>query len=188
MKRLLPFLLTASLVAFSLILTACQPSPYTLGHHPTKAVAPDLTIELFVEGDPQSTDPLTHQSRYVLEPDRSLHIAVNGQAQRQTYPPFVKYLTRDQMQAFAQLIQNHQLMQATGSKTQDSAHDHAVRYQLSLTSWGKTNHLTTTLDASPGIKALLELFIETGPVHPSGQLKPTAPLLLFHSPSSVESP
>ena len=192
---MLPAFIACLLLPVLLLLLGCQPSQRNLDRHPTNTVPPDLSIELFIDGDPQSTEPLTHQSRYVLEPDGSLHIAVNRQAKVRTYPPFIKFLTRTQMQSFSDLIQTHNLMHARSSETGDSskraesaADKKIVRYQLSLSAWGKTNHLTSTLDGTPGLRALVKQFIEAGEVQPSGQIKPPPPAYLFHSPSSVESP
>lgn len=176
------------LVALLCLMLGCQSASHA--QHKPGEVPPDLSIELFIQGDPLSPDPLTHRSRYLLEADRSLHIALNAQTQRQTYPPFVRFLTHAQMMHVANLIDEHKLMQAASIKTDDADSDNKepVTYTLNLMAWSKTRRISTTLEATPGVRVLLEYLIEVGKVQPTGQTLPKPTVLPFHSPVSVESP
>lgn len=181
-------ILLACTFAFTMLQTGCT-SQTTRSRHHASSVPPDLSIAIYIDGDPLSPDPVRHRSRYLLEPDRSLHIAVNQDAAKYTYPPFVKFVTLQEMRAFAKLLDEHQLMHETSAApAAGSADQPRVTYQVNLEAWGKTHHFTTTLDASPGVRALLNALIEAGPVQPSGQIKPAAPTLIFHSPTPMETP
>lgn len=172
------------------LLPGCTSQTARSQHH-ARSVPPDLSIAIFIDGDALSPNPVLHRSRYLLEPDRSLHIAVNQDAAKHTYPPFVKFVTLQEMYAFAKLVDEYELMHASSLAGVDAkvvTNPPTVTYQVNLEAWGKSHHFTTTLDASPGVRALLNALIEAGPVQPSGQPKPVAPTLIFHSPTSMETP
>lgn len=174
-------------------LTGCQGNSSQSGQN-ENAIPPDLSIELYIQGDPKSPDPMVHTSRYLLEPDRSLHISVDAQAVEHTYPKFATYLTLQQMQHIAQLAnqivkeiaKTDQLSLAPSRRAIDpvtNPRSSQTYYHLNLSVRSQTHRLTTKPDQNPGVKALLEAFIEAGHVQPTGQVEPDKPAIPFHDPT-----
>jgi hypothetical protein len=156
-----------ALVMAAGLLAGCI-SPYEDARLKSLTVPPDLAIDFVVRGDPQSPDRREMQSRYVLLPDRQLHVALGDDAATEAYPRHYRILSPREMERLVQIIGEgglpaepsspaaEQALAAGGTPGADVA---PVTYRVWLTGWGKTNRYVTTPEESPPTGRLLDELI-----------------------------
>tara|TARA_Y100000589_G_scaffold285573_1_gene285161 strand:+ start:280 stop:834 length:555 start_codon:yes stop_codon:yes gene_type:complete len=139
---------------------------------------PDFALEFFVDGKVDDTDPRLIRSKYLLQPNFSLHLSLGDQASITHYPSRFLKLRRSEFQQIVNVTQQANLMAEPTSPFAEEVlnHQHPADpkrplLHITITSWGKTNHYITTATDSPPTRVLLDrLILLTGRKLPEGAM------------------
>lgn len=133
------------------------PQPAPLGERSYPA---DFALEMTVEAVTfaSGSDPLRYPSRYVLEPNRVLRVALGPGVHAGLHPPPTATLSPDEMAEVYRRIERGGLMEE-GEGQAASAPAGDVVYRLAITADGRTRRFTTTPEASPAAVSLLERLV-----------------------------
>jgi len=124
---------------------------------PAAGYPPDLTLVFVVDAPTGDGDLLSQPARYIVEPDRTLRVALGPGAIKDQYPPPTAKLTPDQMRHLYNLtlpIDWHPL------KTGPQAQANVILYRAALTQHGETRLCHASPKQSPGLTRLLAYLVE----------------------------
>jgi hypothetical protein len=134
--------------------------------HAMAKTPPDFAVELFVDGSLSTKDPRIIRSKYLLEPNFRLHLALGDQAAKNHFPVRYLKLKIEQFQQIVNVAQQNNLMAEPTSPYAEevmlgktAADPNRPLLYMSITSWGKTNRYVTTGTDSPPTQVLLEQMI-----------------------------
>ena len=135
-------------------------------------VPPDFAIEFMIRGNPDSRNPRTQWSRYVLEPNRGLRASFGRHAVVQTYPRFVRRLKHRELERIYRHVTRHQLLAEPTSPRSETLETSKpptdVIYDVSIDSAERRHRYATTPEESPPTVSLLVLLM-----HLAGRGAPT---------------
>ncbi len=112
----------------------------------------DFALELFVGGNAQT------QRKYLLEPNRRLHLERGLEAKVDRYPLHYLTLTHEQYRQIVKLVLDYNIY-AEPPHPQAKANCKTCR-DVTITAWGKTHHFRTTKNGSPPTEKLLKLLMQ----------------------------
>jgi len=139
-----------------LLLAGCVESKPPLGRN--AGYPPDLALVFVVQAPPGEAGPMRQTARYVIEPDRTLRVALGLGAVKAQYPPPTAMLTTDQMRRLHDLTGLIDWCTAPPSRTQPRAG--SILYHATLTRHGKTLQIKATAPQSPALTRLLAYLVE----------------------------
>ena len=152
------------LLTFSLL--GCQSSARNTQLHQFSDTPPDFAVELFVQGTVNSPNTRTQRSKYLLEPNHRLHLALDHQAQEQNYPVRYLKLRIAQYNQLVGIAMQANLMAEPSSPYAEKILSEGQKndssrplIHVAVTSWGKTNRYVTTGKDSPPTQVLLDKMI-----------------------------
>lgn len=168
--RMLGSLLSVWMLASVCCLAGCASTTDDAQLRAIAKTPPDFAVELFVEGQMDDTNPRLSRSKYLLEPNFRLHLALGDRAGKDRYPIRFLRLHADQFDQLVRIAQQANLMAEptspfadqviTGKQPKDPKRP---LIYVSITSWGKTNRYVTTGKDSPPTQVLLDrLILYTG--------------------------
>jgi hypothetical protein len=107
------------------------------------------------EDEAAATDPTRQPSQYILEPDRTLRVALGPGVSQRIYPPATASLSPAEVGELHALVERGDLMhfQPPGPPAGP------VRYQVILTAQGRTHRYETGPQDSPATEALLRRLV-----------------------------
>lgn len=161
-----PWVIYLGTMVLALGLLGCKATDENKQLKKYTSTPPDFAIELFVQGTIGSINSRIQRSKYLLEPNHRLHLALDHQAENQNYP--VRYI-KLRIAQYDQLIgvaTQANLMAEPSSPYAEEILSHQKSSQankplihVAITSWGKTNRYVTTGQDSPPTQILLDKMI-----------------------------
>lgn len=148
----------AALLMLATLLAACAsepaPAPATRAASTTTPADFALVITVRPEGFVDPADPLQQPAQYVLEPNRSLRVAIGPGAHHHLFPPVTATLSPQEMTQLYSLIESAELDKLDPREALNLT-DAQVTYEISLTANGATHHVVTTGRQTPAVRRVL---------------------------------
>lgn len=158
-----------------MFLAGCAAPKPTPGQSPgqfpglTAGYPPDLTLVFVVRAPVGDASPLRQPARYVIEPDRTLRVALGPGSVKAQYPPPTAKLSTAQMRRLHDLTRFIDWDTPIPPDTPDSpdspqpgslAGRSSIIYQVTLTRYEKTLQTQARPGQSPNLTALLAYLVE----------------------------
>ncbi|MCC6579564.1 MAG: hypothetical protein IT440_03925 [Phycisphaeraceae bacterium] len=159
----------ALLLAIGAVLAGCQSSPDVsqVQEDGRRVASSDFALEFFVHGPTHAATRRSLRAKYVLLPNRRLHVALADEAMPHRFPGHYRLLSSNEVDDLAQLVDRSSLIaeptspraEEAGVAGSDQATDKAILYEVTVTSAGRTNRYRTTPEESPPTAKLLDRLI-----------------------------
>jgi hypothetical protein len=125
------------------------------------AYPPDFTLVFFVEVSPAAIDPSEPRTRpglHLVEPDRTLRVALGPGVTPDLHPPATATLRPADLQTLHRLARDAGLTHASPPRRPADARP-AVRYRVTVVAHGRSTTTLTTPERNPAAAQLLDELI-----------------------------
>jgi hypothetical protein len=114
----------------------------------------DLTIQLHITGQDDSTDPRVQTSQYVIDPSRRLRVATGAGAKANYFPGATRVVSVEEFENLGRFVREAHLEAEPTSPVAEVASTQpldppTVSYEVEITAFGRRHRYTTTPQESP---------------------------------------